>query len=156
MAKPEAIGGPEFTPLSEDLQRVIDGSKTVAREYNSQFVEPQHIFLALLRLERDKTIQPVIQSGEQMNLQAIIKTTESLMRPDPNINSQEKEPIFTRQCRKAFVYANSEAESLGQDKIETRNMLTGIILQEQGPVTAVLQTHCLTKFIAQNITRYAQ
>ena len=126
--------------LSKDLRKIIDASKAVAKEYNSSFIEPPHIFLTLLRLQRDAEIRPIIL-GKYVRLESIIASTESLIHREPNIADQTREPELSRRSRTVLIFAEAEAKNEGEDEIRTTDMVRGIIREEKGPVATVLSMY---------------
>jgi len=128
-----------FERYTEKARRVIFFARYEASQFGSRYIETEHLFLGLLREDRD-IAKRVARSGA--SLESIRKQIEAQTSVREKVSTSVDLPL-SEACKRVLRYAAEEADGLAHKHIGACHLLLGL-LREQGCLAAkILREHGL-------------
>jgi ATP-dependent Clp protease ATP-binding subunit ClpC len=123
-----------FERYTEKARRAIFFARYEASQFGSQWIEGQHLLLALLR-EDFGVFAPFLKNREAA--QAIRKEIEAWFPAGPHVSTAVDLPL-SAECKRALNHAAEEAQRLAHEWIAPVHQLLGLLREESGAVTEIL------------------
>lgn len=105
-----------YEDFTERARRVLFFSRYEARVTNSQYVTPEHLFLGLLREDRqliDRACGMGVAQEAGKRLREIYSTSKV---PGGDLDAKYDDPMMNQRSRNVLVYARQEARGVGENE----------------------------------------
>ena len=130
-----------FSGLTIKAQKVIkEYAQEEAKRLDSDFIEPEHVFLGLLKEEESIVIK--ILKNADIDIEKIQYELETMLKKSSTLLIVGNLQISER-VRNVIKYSREEAKSLNHNFVGTEHLLLGII-REQGPIYDILDTYSVS------------
>src|SRR5262249_24333652 len=117
-----------FEKYSERSRRVVFFARTEASQLGARAIEPEHLLLAVMK--EDASLMENTLRGHPASASEIRKTIEGTMRSDTRATDSVDLPL-SATAKKVLRLATDQAEKAGDQRIEPRHLLLGILLDEE-------------------------
>jgi ATP-dependent Clp protease ATP-binding subunit ClpC len=122
--------------FTENARKVINIAQEEAKRLNHAYIGSEHILIGILSVEDCLAVRILNKLGfETKKIKA--KLSEVITPGDNMMLLGDIE--FTQKSRKVLEYAFEEAQKMGQTFIGTEHILLGILREEEGVASKVLQ-----------------
>ncbi|MCX5713500.1 MAG: hypothetical protein NT033_01535 [Candidatus Omnitrophica bacterium] len=113
------------------LQEALQDTISLATEYGHQQVEPEHLFISLLRQD-EGIVAPIM---DKLGIQTVylIKLIEEDLRKKPSISGANAQVYFSGRMNKLLASASKEAQGLKDDFISGEHILLAILTDTRQP-----------------------
>jgi len=128
-----------FERYTEKARRVIFFARYEASQLGSEYVEPEHILLGLMR--EDMQLRAIARNAGTTT-EKIREQIESQVVKKARISTSVDMPL-SRSAARVLELATEEADSLSDESIDLRHLMLGL-LRVPGMYTAILQQHGIT------------
>jgi len=124
-----------------NFKSIVNEAFIIANNFNSSYLKPEHIILAILENGNNIVIQIFKSLG--VDIDELIETiTQDLNSKHLNINNVEikykgKIPP-SEDTKMAFDFADNEAERLGDNNIRDYHFILGVLLLPKNHITTIL------------------
>ncbi len=127
--------------FSFSARKLIAKSNEVCLEFNNQFIEPEHIFYAMLSLQQCSALQVVQQLG--VNIPKLQYTLENYLYQ--HLGNYKGSPNFSRRTLNLLEAANREVKRLRHREIGTTHILIALAQEESEFLQSVFAENNLTE-----------
>ena len=128
-----------FERYTQRARRVIFFSRYEASQFGSDFIEPHHLLLGILRENRELALRLLNSTKAPDTVRAEL---ESRFPRKEKVPTSVDIPL-SHESKRALAYAAEEAERLEQTKIGTGHLLLGLLREEGCAAAEVLRGHGL-------------
>jgi hypothetical protein len=137
-----------FERFTQKARRVIFFGRYETSQFGSEFIESEHLLLALLREDKE------LAWRANLNSELVRKEVESRIHIREKISTSIELPVST-DCKRALAYATEEAEALGHGFIDTGHLLLGLLRVETSMAAIVLRQQGVNYETLKEIVRGA-
>src|SRR5512141_1074824 len=116
-----------FERYTEKARRVIFFARYEASQFGSQYIEPEHLLLGLLR--EDKALANRFLRSHAA-IESIRKQVETQTTIREKVSTSVDLPL-SHECKRVLAYAAEEAERLSHKHIGTEHLLLGLLREEK-------------------------
>ncbi len=128
--------------LTAKAQKVINQyAQEEARNLNAEKVEPEHIFLGLIK--KNESIAITVLQKLNVNIDKIKIELENSINRSTSTMVLGELPISER-VKKVLTYSTEEAQTLHHHYIGTEHLLLGLFREENGTIYNILETNNVT------------
>jgi hypothetical protein len=124
-----------FERYTEQARRAIFYARYEASQLSSDYIEPVHLMLGLLR--EDSLLRRMLSIGEGELIRAEV---EQSAKPGPKIATSVDMPL-SHPAKRALDRAKDAADELGSKPIDTGHLLLGLLKIDEPPVPEILARH---------------
>ena len=135
--------------FTENAQKVILIAQEEAKRLNHDYVGTEHLLLGLTAL--NGTVSNKILTSLGITFRKVRLEIEKMVGVGDAIMLLGEIP-FTPRAKKVLEYAVEESQSLGCDHIGTEHILLGLVREEEGMATTILQNLDYTLTIIREST----
>src|SRR5512141_2946263 len=123
-----------FERYTEKARRVIFFARYEASQFGSQYIEPEHLLLGLLR--EDKALANRFLRSHAA-IESIRKQVETQTTLREKVSTSVDLPL-SHECKRVLAYAAEEAERLNHKHIGTEHLLLGLLREEKSFAADIL------------------
>lgn len=139
----------KFTIKAQDAVAV---AQQIAAEYGNQQIEPEHIFLGLLK--DNEGIIPTILKKAGLNIQVVQTSFEHEIKKIPKVEGSGFGQVYLSQRSQQMMNeAMKIATELKDEYISTEHLLLGIVKQDTGSAGKILKDMGLTPEVVMQILK---
>ena len=143
-----------FERYSEKSRRVVFFARYEAAQLGGRAIEPEHLLLAIIK-EDPLLAQGVLPGGEDGGAE-IRKRIEAAMGHEPKAGASVDLPVSS-SGKKVMRIAADEAEKAGDQLIEPKHLMLGLLLDEGSRSSEILRQNGVTaELILQNSLESSQ
>ncbi len=124
-----------FERYTPNARRVVFYALREANDFGSSSINPEHLFLGLLREDKSLTHQAL---GSHADVEAMRDEVEKHLPVREKVAQTVDLPLAP-ECWQVFKYAAAEAKGLNHQYIDTGHLLLGLLREESCFVSKVLQ-----------------
>ena len=139
-----------FEKFSERARRVLTIAQEEARNLNHSYIGTEHILLGLVR--EDEGVAAKILTNMNINLGKVRSAVEFIIGRGEKPTTSETG--LTPRAKRVIELAIDEARHLGQSYIGTEHLLLGLLREEEGVASGVLDSFGITLEQARNETAH--
>jgi len=132
-----------FDQFTVKAQEAIADAQKIAGERNQQFIDPEHLLLALVRQEGGTVPSLLAKLGA--NASAIASEVEEELDKLPQVTGAVGQVQVSPRLNKLFETALSEADKMKDDYISTEHLFLAISEEKQGSAAEILKAHGIDK-----------
>jgi len=114
-----------FDKFTEKAQEALLGAQALARDYQHNQVEAEHLLLALLRQTDGVPVAALTRAGA--NAAALRTAVEQALAKAPKVYGGAEEPGLGASLRRALEAAQQEAQRLTDEYVSTEHLLLGVM-----------------------------
>ena len=141
-AKRAALG-PLFPRCTEGLRRVLFFSRYHAAMLGSDHIEPEHVLLGLLRNNAMGQSPDHVSLLNRLSLAAAEEQLRATAVAREALSTSQQIP-FSEATRAVFVEADRAAVSSGEDVVQCRHLLVGLLRDDSSFPATFLAAHGIT------------
>jgi ATP-dependent Clp protease ATP-binding subunit ClpB len=132
-----------FDQFTVKAQEAITDAQNIAGERNQQFIDPEHLLLALVRQEGGTVPSLLAKLGA--NASAIASEVEAELDNLPQVTGAVGQVQVSPRLSTLFETALSEADKMKDDYISTEHLFLAISEEKQGAAAEILKAHGIDK-----------
>tara|TARA_R100000900_G_scaffold94229_4_gene73115 strand:+ start:11135 stop:13588 length:2454 start_codon:yes stop_codon:yes gene_type:complete len=122
----------ELYPLKEIIRTGLD----VATVYKSEYIRPIHLFMGILKHERNSSCELLLNLG--LDLDSITTLLEELLTIDTENRELRMVIPFTTDAQSILDHVNDERKLLKDNKINSHHLMLSILAQKSSGVSRFL------------------
>ena len=122
--------------LSPKSQQIVDDAQTIARRYEQECVDTEHVLLAIAEKNDNRATKALHQCGA--SAQKIRKNVEKIAKPQPETFVLGRLPA-TLHFRNVIARAVEIAEKQGASAVEPEHLLLSLTQEGDSLATQALQ-----------------
>jgi ATP-dependent Clp protease ATP-binding subunit ClpC len=130
-----------FERYSEKARRVVFFARYEASQLGGRAIEPEHLLLAIMR--EDTTLAESVLSGGAAGLSDMREMIETAARSGPKVGASVDLPL-SPSAKRAMNIAADESKKAGDERIEPRHLLLGLLLEESSTASQLLRQNGVT------------
>ncbi len=121
-------------PYSSGVQRLLRNSQHYSGKYHHRFVHTEYVLLALLK-DTNGATQLLREMGRDVN--GLRRKCESKCHRGEH--AMEEPLKLTPRVQNVLALAHEQMKQLGHTEVDTRHVLLGLILEEEGVASELLR-----------------
>jgi len=126
-----------FEHFTDHTRKVFVLAKQEAQRFNHEYIEAEHVFLGLIRI--DSSTGATILKDRGVDIEALVREVEKVLKLKGGQNMVTKDKLpQAPAARKVLEYAIEEARLLDHNYIGTEHILLVLLREKEGIVAKVL------------------